>query len=82
MTFYSTDIEVRTAEFAAEKELAVKGQFFVDNCGEIKWSYTDNKGDTIIESLDLDTANEFLEIKDFGRSALDVQKLLEAVGIE
>lgn len=54
----------------------------IDNCGEIKWSYTDNKGDTICESLDLDTANEFLEIKDFGRSALDVQKLLEAVGIE
>lgn len=47
----------------------------IDNCGEIKWSYTDNKGDTICESLDLDTANEFLEIKAFGRSALDVQKL-------
>lgn len=54
----------------------------IDNCNEIKWSYTDDKGDTIYESLDLDTANEFLEIKDFGRSALDVQKLPEAVGIE
>lgn len=50
--------------------------------GEIKWSYTDDNGDTICKSLDLDTANEFLEIKDFGRSALDVQKLPEAVGIE
>lgn len=86
----------------------------IDNCDEIRWSYTDANGDTVTESFDLDDTGEFIgfidssllsnlssyydggtgsdnskgvpfakyAIKNFSKSALDVQNLLEITGIE
>lgn len=63
----------------------------IDNCDEIKWSYTDEHGTTVTESLNSDGADELLginssndnyAIKNFANSPLAVQKLLETVGLE